>query len=120
MKVKANMAKETECLLCTTEVPDSYKLKKVLGMAWGSEVKSRGASANLVAFLRSFKGGNVPELQNMAQEARKISVQRMIEAAKKMGANGVVGVDLTGFTFKNDVIEFISYGTAVVVEKKGK
>jgi len=113
------MAKEGNFLLCTTDVPDGYKLKKVLGMAWGSEVKSRGASASIVALFRSFKGGNVPELQNMAMAARRVSVDRMIQAAKKMGANGLVGVNLTALTFKSDIVEFIAYGTAVVVEKKG-
>jgi len=113
------MVKEKEFLLCTTDVPDGYRLKRVLGMAWGSEVKSRGASANIVALFRSFKGGNIPELQNMAMEARRVSIDRMIQAAKKMGANGVVGVNLTALTFKSDIVEFIAYGTAVVVEKKG-
>jgi uncharacterized protein YbjQ (UPF0145 family) len=111
------MNKESDFLLCTTDVPSCYKLVKVLGMAWGSEVKARGATSNIVAFFRSFKGGNVPELQNMAMEARKASADRMIEAARKMGANGVIGVNLTGFTFRNDIVEFIAYGTAVVVEK---
>lgn len=109
-----------EFLLCTTDLPESYRLKKVLGMAWGSEVRSRGASANFVAFLRSFKGGKVPELQNMALEARKASVDKLLGAAKKMGANGVIGVSLTGVTFKSDMVEFIAYGTAVVVEKKAQ
>lgn len=106
-------------LLCTTEVPHGYKLKKVLGMAWGSEVKSKGSSGSLVALLRGFKGGVVPELQNMAMEARRTSVDRMIKAAEKLGANGVVGVRLEGFTFRNNTVEFVAYGTAVVVEKKG-
>jgi len=112
------MVKEADFLLCTTDVPSGYVLKRTLGVAWGSEVKARGASSNMVAFFRSFKGGNVPELQNLAMEARKASVDKMIQAAKSMGANGVVGVKLTGFTFRNDVVEFVAYGTAVVVEKK--
>ncbi len=112
------MAKEGDFLLCTTDVPEGYKLKKALGMAWGSEVKSRGASASIVALFRSFRGGDVPELQNMAMKARKSSVDRLIQAAKKMGANGVVGINLTALTFKSDIVEFIAYGTAVIVEKK--
>lgn len=112
------MVKEGDFLLCTTDVPAGYKLVKVLGMAWGNEVRSRGATSNFVALLRSFKGGNVPELQNMALAARRVSVDRMIEAAKKLGANGLIGVNLTGFTFRNDVVEFIAYGTAVVVDKQ--
>lgn len=111
------MAKEGDFLLCTTDVPPGYKLVKVLGIAWGSEVRSKGASGNIVALLRSFRGGNVPELQNMALEARRASVDRMIQAARKMGANGVIGASLTGFTFRNDIVEFIAYGTAVIVEK---
>jgi len=111
------MNKEGDFLLCTTDVPAGYKLVKVLGMAWGTEVKARGATSHLVAALRGFKGGNIPELQNMAMEARKTSADRMIEAAKKMGANGVVGVNLTGFSLKSDIVEFTAYGTAVVVEK---
>lgn len=104
-------------LLCTTDVPAGYNVKRVLGMAWGSEVKSKGSSGSLVAFLRGFKGGVVPELQNMAMEARRTSVDRMIKAAEKLGANGIMGVRLEGFTFRNNTVEFVAYGTAVIVEK---
>jgi len=111
------MSKDPDFLICTTEVPQGYKLVKVLGIAWGSEVKAKSAKGSAAATLRGFLGGNVPELQNMAMEARRGSVDKMVQQARKMGANGVVGVSLTGFTFRHDIVEFIAYGTAVIVEK---
>jgi uncharacterized protein YbjQ (UPF0145 family) len=111
------MVKKEEFLLCTTDVPEGYKLKKTLGMAWGSEIRSISFFDNIVSFFKGFKNRESPEL-GMVMEARRGCVERMMEAAKKMGANGIVGVNITGFTLRLNTIEFTAYGTAVVVEKK--
>ena len=112
------MVKEADFLLCTTEVPDGYKLKKVLGMAWGSEIRSISLRDNLVSFFKGFRKGRIsPELQ-MIMEARRGCVDRMMQAAKKLGANGVVGVRINGFNIRLNTVEFTAYGTAVVVDKK--
>jgi len=110
--------KEEIVLLCTTDIPEGYKLKKVLGMTWGSELRSMGFWNNLINFFKGLGGKKKsPELQ-MVMEARRACVDRMLEAAKKLGANAVVGVRITGFSFRLNSVEFTAYGTAAVVEKK--
>lgn len=110
-------AKDEFLLLSTTDVPEGYKLKKVLGMAWGNEVRSK-KKENFISSLIKPESEKVVELQKLAMGARKTCIERMIASAKDMGANGIVGVRLTGFTFKGDIVEFIAYGTAVIAEKK--
>lgn len=114
------MDKESEfLLLTTTDLPGGYRLKDVLGMAWGNEVRA-GKKEGIVAMLRPSRKERVLELQELAMQARKKAIKRMIAAAKEMGANGVIGVRLTGFTFEHDIVEFIAYGTAVSVTKSGR
>jgi uncharacterized protein YbjQ (UPF0145 family) len=105
-------------LLCTTDVPEGYKVKKVMGMAWGSELRSLNLWKQLINFFKGFVGkGKHTELQ-MVMEARRACVDKMVEATKKLGANAIVGVRITGFSFRLNSVEFTAYGTAVVVEKK--
>jgi uncharacterized protein YbjQ (UPF0145 family) len=113
---KAKEEKE-EFLVCTTALPPGYKLTKVLGLVWGSEVKTRGFTANLASVMRSFKGGSVPELDNLVRSARRSSVERMVKNAKRMGATGVIGIRMAGATVRSNMVEFMAYGTAVIVEK---
>lgn len=105
-------------LICTTGLPDGYKLKKVIGMVWGSEVKTRGFTANIASFFRTFTGGDVPEYGNLVREARHATVDKMVQNAKSMGANGIIGVRIAASNVRSNISEFVAYGTAVVVEEK--
>jgi uncharacterized protein YbjQ (UPF0145 family) len=114
------MTKEEEFLLCTTEVPEGYKLKKTLGMAWGSQIRSARLWDNIRYFFKwNKKNMQAPDLK-MVMDARRGCMDQMIAASKKLGGNGVVGVRITGFNLRLNTVEFTAYGTAVLVEKAKK
>lgn len=104
-------------LITTTDLPPGYKLKKVLGLVWGTEVRTKGLSANIVSFFRTFIGGGMVEYANLMREAKRISVERMVDNALEMGGNAVIGVRMSPVNMSINVAEFTAYGTAVVVEK---
>ena len=65
-------------------------------------------------------GQNV-ELQNYTQAlytARELALERMQDEAKRVGANGIVGVDVqqSNYGWGNHVLEFFALGTAVLRE----
>ena len=49
----------------------------------------------------------------MLTEARQIAVKRMVDEAKEMGADAVVGVRYGSSQVMNGAAEVIAYGTAV-------
>ncbi|MCL0090796.1 YbjQ family protein, partial [Dehalococcoidia bacterium] len=51
----------------------------------------------------------------MAQ-SREEAMQRMVEQAKKMGANAILGTRFMTSMVAAGAAEFLAYGTAVVVE----
>lgn len=52
----------------------------------------------------------------MMIEAREIAISRMVEQAKKMGANAIIGMRLGTSSVMQGASEVIVYGTAVVID----
>ena len=108
------MAKESVSLLTSNYVP-GYKIAKVIGLAFGITVRSRGAGGNIVAGLRSLKGGEIDEYTQLAHQARQEALDRLAEHAASLGANAVISVMFDSTEMSNIMEEIIAFGTAVVV-----
>ncbi|MDG6898562.1 MAG: heavy metal-binding domain-containing protein [Nitrososphaerota archaeon] len=101
-------------LLTSNYVP-GYKVVKALGLTYGITVRSRGIGGNLMAGLRSLKGGEINEYTEMAQQARQQALDRLADHAASMGANAVVSVMFDSTEIGTTMDEIIAFGTAVVV-----
>ena len=99
----------------TTEIP-GYRVKKVLGIVTGSVVRARHLGRDILATLRNIAGGEIKEYTELLADARDEAVKRMVERARKMGANAVVGVRFATTAVASGAAEILAYGTAVVVE----
>lgn len=53
----------------------------------------------------------------MMEEARKIAVGRMVEKAESMGANAIIGMQISTSAVMAGASEVIAYGTAVLIEE---
>lgn len=107
-----------EFLVVTVDSPPGYRIVKILGIVSGSVVRARNVGRDIVASLRSIAGGEVKEYTELMAEARDEAVRRMVEKAKSMGANAVVGVRITTSTVMGGAAEVLAYGTAVVLERE--
>jgi len=99
----------------TSEIP-GYRIVKVLGVVSGSTVKAKLIGKDIVAALRHIVGGELKEYTEMLKEAREQALQRMIEEAKKLGANAVVNVRFMTSAIASGAAEILAYGTAVKIE----
>ena len=99
----------------TSEIP-GYRIVKVLGVVSGSTVKAKHIGKDIVAALRHIVGGELKEYTEMLKEAREQALQRMIEEAKKLGANAVVNVRFMTSAIASGAAEILAYGTAVKIE----
>ena len=101
----------------TTEVP-GFRVVRVLGVVSGSSVRARHLGHDIVASLKNLLGGEIREYTELLVESRNIALKRMIEKAKRMGANAVIGFRFTSSMIGGRISEMLAYGTAVVVEEE--
>ncbi|USG99947.1 YbjQ family protein [Thermococcus argininiproducens] len=107
-----------EMIIATTEEVPGYKVVRVLGIARGATVRAKHIGKDILAGLRNIAGGEVKEYTEMLAEAREVALQRMIQHAKEMGANGIIGVRFMTSAVASGAAEIFAYGTAVVLEKE--
>ena len=108
------MASTTIPLITSNYVP-GYRITKVLGLTYGITVRSRGAARNIVAGLRSLKGGEIDEYTELAHQARQQALDRLSAHATSLGANAVISVMFDSTEMSDIMEEIIAFGTAVVV-----
>jgi uncharacterized protein YbjQ (UPF0145 family) len=108
--------REGDVIVVTTPYIPGYRVVKVIGVALGITVRSRGLGGRFLAGLRSLVGGEIQEFTELAEQARRQAIERMIKHAKELGANAVISFRLDSNEISEYMDEIIAYGTAVVVE----
>ena len=104
-------------IVVTTNYVPGNKIVKVIGPTFGIIVRSRGIGGNIVAGLRGLVGGEINEYTVMLTEAREHAIQRMIENAKKEGANAILDMRFDSADIGQVMTEVVAYGTGVVIEE---
>ena len=98
-------------LLSTTEnIGRDYE---ILGLVEGGTVNSVNAFRDIGAGLKNLVGGELKKYTEMQDNARRTATERMIESAKQLGADAVVGVRYGSSSITQGASEIMAYGTAV-------
>jgi uncharacterized protein YbjQ (UPF0145 family) len=103
-------------IVATADTIADKTIVKTLGLARGNTIRARHLGKDIVAVFRNIIGGEVTEYTKLMGESREQAVDRMIENARQLGGNAVVGVRLTTSLLMGGAAEIVAYGTAVVVE----
>ena len=103
-------------LIVTTNDAPGYRVVRTLGLVRGITVRSRNAISDMVGGLQSMLGGRVETYVRLAETSRAEALQEMVEHARAMGANAVIGMRYEANEIMEGVTEVLAYGTAVVVE----
>jgi uncharacterized protein YbjQ (UPF0145 family) len=90
-------------------------VQKDLGLAFGLVVRSMGMVKSLGAGFKALRQGEVTQYTELLEDSRRHAIDRMIENAKLLGANGVVAMRFDSSEIGQQLTEFVAYGTAVVV-----
>lgn len=88
---------------------------KCLGVVRGITVRTRSLPLSMLGGLRTLFGGRVGIFSDLCESAREESFQLMLTQARKMGANGVIGVRYDTGPMVG-AAEVLCYGTAVIAE----
>jgi|TARA_B000000475_G_C15652590_1_gene306419 uncharacterized protein YbjQ (UPF0145 family) len=103
-------------IVTTFEVPEK-KILKTLGIVKGNTIRARHVGKDIIAALRAVVGGELHEYTKLLAESREQAIDRMIEDAKSLGANAIVGMSFTTSVMAQGSAELMAYGTAVVIEE---
>ncbi|MFZ1731328.1 MAG: YbjQ family protein [Bacteroidota bacterium] len=96
---------------------DGYRIVQNHGIVRGITVRSRSIFGTIGASLQTIFGGNISLLSELCEKTRSDAFEMMMEHARDIGANAVVGVRYDATEIMQGVSEVLCYGTAVVVEK---
>ena len=112
----------SEVIVVTTPDLAGYEIVKVLGTIHGLTVRTRGVGGKFVAGIEGIFGGEVTAYTSECEKARRESLNRLVEDARRVGANAVLSVDFeTAYILQGTATVFSAYGTAVIakpIEKK--
>jgi uncharacterized protein YbjQ (UPF0145 family) len=96
------------------EFPE-YEVQRTLGSCFGLVVRSMGAVRGIGASLKSLVGGEVGQYTKLLEDSRRHAMDRLIENARLMGANAIVGMRFDSSEIGQALTEIAAYGTAVVI-----
>ena len=90
-----------------------FKIIETLGLVRGNTIRARHIGKDIIAGLRGIVGGEITEYTKMLAESREQSLDRMIQQAARLGANGIVAVRFVTSPVMQGAAELLAYGTAV-------
>lgn len=102
-------------IVTTPDIPGK-RIVKTLGLVRGSTVRAAHIGRDILAVFRNMVGGEIGEYTKMLAESREQALDRMIEDAKRLGGNAVVGFRYGTSDISQGAAEILAYGTAVVIE----
>ena len=102
-------------LLSIDYIPDT-KIE-ALGMVKGTIVQTKNIGRDFMAGMKTLVGGEIVGYTEMLNEARQIAVKRMVDEAKELGADAVLGIKYGSSQVMAGAAEVIAYGTAAKIIK---
>jgi len=95
-----------------------YDITETLGLVRGNTIRARHIGKDILAGLRTIVGGEITEYTKMLAESREQAMDRMIERATALGADGIVCTRFVTAAVMQGAAELLAYGTAVKLRKR--
>lgn len=86
---------------------------EVLSIVKGSTVQTRHVGKDIMSGLKNLVGGELKAYVEMIDHARALATKRMVDDAKKLGADAVVNIRYSTCSVMQGAAEILVYGTAV-------
>ena len=104
-------------IVTTTNEVSSCRIVEYKGVVRGLVVRATSVVAGVTGGLKSMFGGNIAEYEKVCEKARDEAFRRMVEHAKEVGADAVIGMRYDATEFIQGSTEVLAYGTAVKIAK---
>ena len=105
-------------LVTTTSTLQDRKIVDYKGVVAGEAILGANIFKDLFAGIRDIVGGRSAAYEEELRKAKEMAMQEMVQQARDMGANAVIGMDLDYETVGQggSMLMVAAAGTAVVVE----
>jgi len=91
---KGQSSMASDLLITTTTAIEGRPVKEYLGVVTGEAILGANIFRDIFASIRDIVGGRSGAYEKELRKAREIAFQEMAEAARQLGANAVIGVDI--------------------------
>jgi uncharacterized protein YbjQ (UPF0145 family) len=81
-------------IITTTATIDGKPIQEYLGVAAGEAIMGANVLKDFSASIRDLVGGRSGSYEKTVARAREIALNDLVERAKALGANAIVGVDV--------------------------
>lgn len=107
-------------IISTTSTLQNKNVRQYLGIVTGEAILGANIFRDFFAGLRDIVGGRSGAYEESLRQAKDIAMREMQEAAERLGANAVIGVDLDYETISvgqgGGMLMVSASGTAVIVD----
>lgn len=105
-------------LLTTTNTIEGKQIKKYLGIVSGEAIIGANLFRDIFAGIRDIVGGRTSSYEEVLREAKENAINEMVEKARTLGANAILGIDLDFETVgpNGSMLMVTATGTAVFFE----
>jgi len=107
-------------LITTTPNVEGKSINKYLGLVSGEAILGANIFKDFFAGIRDIVGGRSAAYEKELRRAKDVAIAEMVEQAKGMGANAIIGVDLDyetiGSGSGSNMLMVSANGTAVVIQ----
>lgn len=105
-------------LVTTTNNIEGRQVVEYHGLVTGQAIYGANVFRDLFAGIRDFVGGRAGSYEKVLRDGRDNAVADMVEEARQLGANAVIGVDLDYETVGKDgsMLMVSASGTAVRID----
>jgi uncharacterized protein YbjQ (UPF0145 family) len=114
------MADKTPVLVTTTHTIEGRRIVDYKGLVGGDAILGANMFRDFFAGIRDILGGRSGSYEKVLRTAKEEAIEDMVEQARELGCNAVVGVDLDYETIQiqegGSMLMVTASGTAVVVE----
>lgn len=107
-------------LVTTTSHLEGRRVSRYLGVVTGEAILGANIFRDFFAGIRDIVGGRSGAYEKVLRDAKETAMREMMEDAKRLGGNAVIGVDLDYETVQvgssGGMLMVSASGTAVVVD----
>lgn len=100
-------------IITTTPTVEGSRIVEYLGIVTGEAIMGANIVRDIFASVTDIVGGRSGAYENELSRARKIALEEMAEAARSLGGDAIVGVDLDYEVVRQGMLMVTSSGTAV-------
>lgn len=107
-----------EVIVTSTNDVAGHRVTQYLGIVRGIVVRSPSIGQGFVGAFKSIGGGNIQEYVDVCETARHEAFEQMMQHARELGADAILGMRYDATEFMAGVTEVLVYGTAVRIERR--